>query len=369
VKRQRDLLMIYIRSRETDSWILTTLTMAIIGLTLSCGQAEQKTNRFDEFVSQAEQAWHFQGSYLVAEGDSILARGARGLARRAEETPNTPETSYHIGSVTKLFTAVATLKIARQGRLDLDDPITDYLSASLPGNADRITIKHLLEHSSGIPDYNGIDDYAERALDLDSVEEILALFKMIPLEFEPGSRQTYSSPGYLFLGKILEEATGRKYTEIIHQMVVETAHLSATGYFSDYLGRSNHAIGYFFQPTGDVVTAQSLHFPTAYSAGALSSTVDDLFRFCRALRRGDLCATGALAELTTDCSDSTVLGFRRRCIRGHLVFGHSGGAPGYNATVQMWPQDSLIVIVLSNNGRVHAELMADTLALIALSDE
>jgi len=366
VKRQRDLLMIFIRSRKSDSWTLGILTMTIIGLTLSCGQAEQKTNRLDEFVSKAEQAWHFQGSFLVAKGDSILARGARGYADREKEILNTPETIYHIGSVTKLFTAVAALRIAGQGRLNLDDPMTDYLSVSLPDNADRITVRHLLEHSSGIPDYSGVDNYAEKALGLDSEEEILALFNMIPLEFEPGSRQTYSSPGYLFLGKILEEVTGKPYTEIIHQVIAETAHLSATDYFCDYLQRPSHATGYFFQPTGDVIVAPPLHFPTAYSAGALSSTIDDLLKFCGSFQRGDLCETEALTEITTNCTDKTILGFRRRCIHGRLVIGHCGGAPGYSATVQMWPEDSLTVIVLSNNGRIHAELIADTLASIAL---
>jgi len=351
--------------RETVRTICV-LTVTVIGLTLSCGKKEPNTDQLDEFVSRAEQAWHFQGSFLVARGDSVLSRGARGFARRAEEVPNTPETKYLVGSVTKLFTAVATLEIARQSHLNLDDPITDYLSVSLPDNANRITIRHLLEHSSGIPDYTGIDNYAEKALGLDSLEEILALFNTIPLGFEPGSRQAYSSPGYLFLGKILEAATGKTYTEIIHQMIAATADLSATDYFCDYLGRPDHATGYFFQPTGDVILAQPLHFPTAYSAGALSSTVDDLLSFCRAFQGGDLCGTKVLAESMTNCIDSTILGFRRRCIHGHLVIGHSGGAPGYSATVQMWPEDSLTVIVLSNNGRFHAELMADTLAVIAL---
>lgn len=356
------------RSKRTANWTIYILTIVIIGPALSCGQTERKVDRFDEFVSQAEQAWHFQGSFLVTKGDSILARGARGYADREKMIHNTPETNYLIGSVTKLFTAIAALRIAGQGRLNLGDPITDYLSVSLPDNADRITVRHLLEHSSGIPDYDGVDNYAEKAPGLDSLEDVLALFNMIPLEFEPGSRQIYSSSGYLFLGKILEVTTGKTYTEIIHQTIAETADLSATGYFHDYLGRPGHAAGYFFQPTGDVIMAPPLHFPTAYSAGALSSTIDDLLKFCRAFRAGDLCETEALAEITTNCTDSIILGFRRRCIHDRLVIGHSGGAPGYNATVQMWPEDSLTVIVLSNNGRIHAELMADTLASIALGE-
>src|ERR1700679_1241158 len=164
----------------------------------------QDPARMDQVV-QSFVGNHFMGSVLVARGDKVLFSKGYGFANLEWEIPNTPDTKFRIGSLSKQFTAVLTLKLEEQGRLSVSDPVKKYI-ADAPAAWDKITLFHLLTHTSGLPDFTNLPDYPKLQTLPTTATQIMARFRDTPLEFQPGEKWKYFNSGYVVLTAVVEKS-------------------------------------------------------------------------------------------------------------------------------------------------------------------
>ncbi|MCP4584140.1 MAG: beta-lactamase family protein [candidate division Zixibacteria bacterium] len=335
-----------------------------------CSQELGVKEKIDEYLEQTEKVWEFQGSVLVAKSDVIIYDDVYGMANLKDKKRNTTTTKFLIGSVTKSFTAIAIMQLVEKGVLNLDHPISSYLKNYSVDNWRKITIRHLLSHTSGIPVFSMLPDFRKKAMLSSSVNDIVDLFKDEPLIFEPGTKQQYGSPGYLLLGIIIEDVTGLTYQDYIKQHISNIAGMSETDICEDYKSRPDFAIGYFKEARGKLIEAEPMIFPVAFSAGALSSTTHDLYLLDCALNGDILLNANSLEIMLNSEKGEYGLGFNIRNLAGHKIAGHDGTAPGFCATFQRWLDDSLCVVILSNNASLPLPIfnIADALAAIVLNE-
>ena len=269
-------------------------------------------------------------SVLVLRSGKVLLEKGYGYANLEHRVPNTPETKFRLGSVTKSFTALAILQLFDAGKLRLDDPIGKYLADAPHG--DQITVRHLLTHTSGV---------RSSASD--------------PLEFTPGERINYSNTGYKLLGKIVEAVSGTSWEDYLQAHVFAPAGMRDTG--CDHAARllPHRSAGYFFDgKSGYLNVPPEDIFQTAGAAGALYSTVEDIARFQEALSSSKLLKAETLAQaftpgrLTDGSATKYGLGWMVADYRGVREICHGGDTDGHNAAFAMYPDQGLAVIVLSN---------------------
>jgi len=300
---------------------------------------------------------------LVGLDGAIEFEGYHGLANAQHEVPVTADTPFRIASLTKPFTAAAVLALAEAGRLDLDDPVSKHL----PGypNGDAITLHHLLTHSAGIPNYTAKPEFLERASLPWTPEEIAALFKDEPLEFEPGERYSYSNSGYYLLGQIVEEVTGKSFEAYLSKRFFEPLDMRHSGMHDPRAILPQAAQGYTIE-TGALKNAQEWHTPNAGGAGGMYSTVRDLHRWVNALFQEDLLTGESLEgvfegvfmggvppEGLPDGLPAYGHGWVITEHRGLSMLNHMGGLPGFTSIMAHYPEQDLTVVVLSNCAPPH----------------
>jgi CubicO group peptidase (beta-lactamase class C family) len=313
------------------------------------------------FLEQQAAADQFSGAAMVARDEEVLFARAYRLASKAFGAPNKVDTRFNLGSMNKMLTAVAIAQLAERGRLAFDDPVGKHLP-DYPREdvAQKVTIHHLLTHTAGLGSY--WNDRFEAARDrLRSVNDYLRLFVDDPLLFEPGERAEYSNAGYIVLGAILERVTGRRYDDYVHEHIYEPAGMRETEAYALDCDVPNLAIGYTHQdPDGGANSGawrnNLLMLPARGGpAGGGYSTVEDLLRFASALRRHRLLSpqmTATVLEgkvaLRTRVFARYGYGFGSDIVEGVRVVGHSGGAPGINGQLDMYPDLGYTVAVLAN---------------------
>lgn len=318
-----------------------------------------------QYMNQAVTDEHFQGSVLVARGDEVLLIGGWGKADVDKGVENTSSTKFLIGSITKPFTAIAILQLNEKGLLELSDPISKYSSRIPAKIANDITIHHLLSHTSGLPDYVAMPAFQERAEKPITPDEIIDTFKDLPLRFKPGARFEYSSSGYVLLGQVIEKVTGQRYEDYIKENILAPLRMNNTGVFYDYATRKDFAVGYEVGNSG-LIRSRIIHVSAGYSAGALGSTVEDLYLLDRALHGNGLLNRESIKKMLTPHTAGYGYGWSIGAIEGHLMTGHGGGTPGFITMFQRWVDDDLCVIVLCNNVSVSDYDIAVDLAALAL---
>jgi len=307
----------------------------------------------------------FSGAVLVARGGETLFSGAYGLANVERHEVNTAQTRFNLGSMNKMFTATAIARLVESGELTFSDPIATHLPDFPTKVADKVTIHHLLTHTSGLGDIFGPRYDAERE-SLHTLDDYLQLFVDEPLRFEPGERHEYSNAGFIVLGLIIEAVSGQDYFDHVREQVYIPAGMTATDAFETDAPTPSLATGYTFRMPDDrseVTFADVLDGPVANdfflsprgtSAGGGYSTVEDLVRFDRALRSGMLVAPELVATLTEGKVDTPMPGVRYAYgfvddrAGAERIVGHSGGAPGINGNLDMFWDSDLTVVVLAN---------------------
>ena len=229
------------------------------------------------YLDAYAQTGRFSGSVGVVQGDVAVVMRGYDLANREHQVANTPATKFRIGSITKQFTAVAILQLQEQGRLDVQAPVSAYLP-DYP-NGDRITLHHLLTHTAGIPEY--LDDQA--FLDLRewmrlpiSLNQLVARFKDLPLEFDPGEQFKYSNSGYVLLTQIIETVAEQTYADYVQANIFDPLGLENTGYEIPQTVIPNLAQGYLFVGKENYLQASPFDMSIPQGAGGLYSTVEDL---------------------------------------------------------------------------------------------
>jgi D-alanyl-D-alanine carboxypeptidase len=305
----------------------------------------------------------FSGSVMVAREGRLLLRKSFGLANREWNIPNTPDTKFRIGSVTKQFTAAAILQLVEAGKLKLDDPIPRYY-ASAPAAWQSVTLRHLLTHTSGIPSYTAIPDFAAKLSKVDRTPpEIIALTQDEPLEFEPGSQFAYDNTGYILLGYVIEKVSGQSYGQYLAEHVFGPLGMRDTGYDESTTLLPRRASGY---RAGDQWgNAQYIAMSLPFAAGGLYSSIDDLLVWDRALNAGKVIGPGSLQAMFNDYGHQYGFGWAVRKQLERRLETHSGGINGFRSTLDRYPDDKLTVIVLANLETAPVEKIARELAELA----
>lgn len=321
-----------------------------------------KAEALIEPIVKADQ---FSGSILVARNGVPLFRQSFGLANREWDVPNTPDTKFRIGSITKEFTATAILQLAEGGKLSIDDPVSKYYVEAPPAWKD-ITIKHLLTHTSGIPSYTAIPHFFAADARLDrKPEEIIKLTQDKPLEFAPGSKFSYDNSGYIILGYIIEKVSGENYADYVQHHIFDPLGMKSTGYDVSETIIPKRASGYDWAKT-KLINTPYLSMTEPYSAGSLYSTVDDMLLWDQALYSGKLLSPHSYQEMFTDYGHGYGFGWVIDNQFGHQHIWHNGGINGFISRLDRYPHDKLTVIVLSNQTNAPINRIAAGFAAIYL---
>ncbi|MCK7490937.1 MAG: beta-lactamase family protein [Comamonadaceae bacterium] len=265
--------------------LAAALILAAVALAASCANGGRDDGgdiaaRMDAYLTASHGLDRFSGSVLVARGGQIVLRKGYGMANYELSVPNGPETKFRLGSITKQFTAMAILQLESQGKL----AVSDTVETVFPGfpNGGRITIRHLLTHTSGLPNMTEFPDYAKTMALPSTALETVGRFKDLPLDFEPGERLSYSNSGYVLLGAIIEKVAGRSYEEFVRENIFRPLGMDDTGYDHPDAILKNRASGYEFADDR-LANARYIDMTIPHAAGGLTSTVDDLYKWDRAL--------------------------------------------------------------------------------------
>ena len=293
----------------------------------------------------------FTGSVLIRKGDADLVRQGFGLADKVNSIQNDPSLIYRIGSVTKSFTAAAVVNLKRDGLIEsFDQPLSDFAEEFPLG--DQITIRHLMTHHSGIPDYvEPVEAYAEENNYYFEVEEIYEILvesiEEEGLVFTPGEFFQYSNSNYLLLGILIEELTGKTYQEYLQEKVYGPLNLNHTGKGPDEITGAARAKGY---DQGQVVNAYQMQI--ANSAGELESTLADLEKWGDAIMSDYFTEAEKQSVLALPTGQEGVnapgAGWFTLNVANQVIYHHGGDIDGFTSLLVLIPESNSLIILLSN---------------------
>lgn len=330
--------------------------------------AQQIAAKVDEYLNAAVKFNHFSGSVLVArDGQPVISKGY-GMANYELNVPNTPQTVFRIGSITKQFTAMTIMMLQERGKLNVNDPICIHLE-NCPAAWQPVTLRHLLTNTSGIPSYTELPDFDK----ISTRAELLDLFRDKPLEFTPGEKFAYSNSGYYLLGLIIEKASGKPYAEFLRDNIFVPLGMKNSGYDDSQTLLPNRANGYEWEGKS-FINARYINMATPYSAGALYSTTEDLLLWDKALYTEKLVSRKSLDEMFAPFRELVRDGWEGYAYAygwmigkqsGRQVSRHDGGIRGFSTDIIRFPSERVTVIVLSNNQDVVPYKLANDLSAIA----
>jgi D-alanyl-D-alanine carboxypeptidase len=351
---------------------LAVLTAALVSLA-GCARTSPRDTveaRVDALVAAYQRETYAPAvsvAVIRAGRDTLVYRGY-GLADVENDVPATPETVYRIGSVTKQFTAAAVLRLAEQNRLSLDDPILRHLP-TLPAAWSGIRIRHLLNHTAGIPNFQIRwlhEGLSEEVLTPDSV---IGLVRNEPLDFAPGTQWSYSNVGYTVLGMLLEKLSGEPYAYYLQSALLRPLGLASTRYCDLTSLIKHRAEGYELRDTS-VVNAAHTSMTVPFAAGGLCSTVGDMAAWNHALVTGRVVSAASWARMTTPEPAARAIGYGYGLgigsLDGRRIIRHSGGIQGFRSENVYLPDDSLSVTVLTNISAPGPEELVDGIVRAAL---
>lgn len=295
--------------------------------------------RMEQIIDSFATAKQFMGEVLVAEDGRVVLDKSYGFASVEWQVPNTAESKFRLGSITKQFTAASILLLEQQGKLSTDDLVKKYMPDA-PTAWDKITIYQVLTHTSGIPSFTGFPDYHANEVKPYTPEQLVAWFKDKPLDFQPGTDWRYSNSGYVLLGYLIEKISGKNYAQFVRENIFDPLGLKDTGYDSFTEIIPHRAMGYLNGPTG-LQNAPYIDMSIPLSAGALYSTTHDLLKWEQALFGGKLLNATELKKMTTPFKQDYACGLMiLKLPGGHPVITHgrhrrlqysSGVLPGQQA--------------------------------------
>ena len=330
-------------------------TGAAVVAAASRAGARLDTSAFTALVQTYADRAFTDGVVLMAHRGRPVFEMAVGFADRARRLRTAMRTVFRIGSITKQFTAAAVLKLVDDGKLSLDDPISKFIPEA-PASWRDVTVRHLLEHTSGIPSFTAVlgdsaDGWAGK-----TPHDVIALVRDRPLEAAPGIRFSYDNTGYVLLGVIVRQVSGKPLDVFLRERVFEPLHMSHTGFATD-APPPHGAVGNL-QVDGKWVTTSWISNVHASGAGAMFSTAGDLLKWEDALFAGGVLSTASTRAMFTDYGHHFGYGFVADTVAGHPAWWHNGHGPGFGAVIYRVPDLDLTVMVLSNDDEARVEPLA-----------
>jgi len=320
------------------------------------------TPRMQQVIQSYVDNKTFMGTVLVAKDGKIILNQGYGSADLEWNIPNTPSVKFRLGSLTKQFTAASILLLEERGKLKIDDPISNYMPDAPPAWS-KITIYNVLTHTSGIPSFTGFPDYSTTEWKDTTPADLVARFRDKPLDFEPGTKFNYSNSGYVLLGYLIEKISGQTYADFLQQNIFTPLNMTDTGIDTNAAILPHRAQGYTPSPKG-IHHAGYISMTIPFSAGALYSTTGDLLKWEQGLFGGKLLTPASLTKMTTPFKSDYAFGLSVRTVDGHKVITHNGGIEGFSTSLNYYPDDKLVVIVLSNLNGGAPDQIANNLSKV-----
>jgi len=265
-------------------YLLVVITVLALNSQSIC-YAQKLESKIDSLLSEKYPSNAPGATFLISKGGNLIYRKAFGLANLELDVPMQPYNVFEIGSMTKQFTSIAILMLMEEGKLNLDDEITKFIP-DYPTNGHKITVHHLLTHTSGIKSFTSM-----RALNTISKKdltplELIDFFKNEPMDFAPGDKFKYNNSGYVILGYIIEKITGQSYADFIEEHIFKKLNMTSSQYASQRKVIKNRASGY--HDRDGYINQRNISFTLPYSSGSLMSTVDDMFKWQEGLKNNIL---------------------------------------------------------------------------------
>lgn len=347
------------------------VVVIILGITciFSAG-AQTLEKQIDPLIAAEYKPGGPGAAVLIAKNGKVIYRKAFGNANLELNVAMRPEHVFELGSITKQFTAVSILMLMEQGKLNLEDDISKYLP-DYPTKGKKISIHHLLNHTSGIKSYTDMANFMKLARTDMTPAELIDVFKNEPMDFDPGEKWHYNNSGYILLGYIIEKVSGKTYADFIGQNIFKKLGMTHSWYGDHKTIIPNRASGYQPLDSG-YANADFLSMTLPYAAGSLMSNVDDMLLWNQAIHNNTLITKEskekAFTNYTTNSGEPVYYGYGWQPdeINGSPSIEHGGGIFGYTTMGVYVPGENVYVIVLTNtNGRSPTDL-AIKMAAIAI---
>lgn len=328
-------------------------------------QAEKLEN-VDDVISSEMAAQHIPGLALsvMRDGAVIKAQGY-GRANVELDVPVKPETIFQTGSVGKQFTATAVMMLVEEGKVSLDDPISKYLPGT-PAGWSAIRVRHLLSHTSGVPDYEtdslkkGQEAFINLRKDY-TEDELLRKFETLPLEFAPGEKHSYSNTGYVLLGILIHKVTGKFYGDFLEERIFRPVGMGATRIINEADIIPNRAAGYRLVK-GELKNQEWVSPSLNTTAdGALYTNVLDMAKWDAALYTEKLLKRASLEQMWTPTrlnigkAADYGFGWRVRALNAHRIVEHGGAWQGFTTHISRYVDDKLTIVILTNLDSEHCD--------------
>ncbi len=334
----------------------------LVSLQFGVSKAQQKADtgdlskKIDEYVNSALNLGKFNGSILVAQkGEIILEKGYgwRNFITRAQNDSNSV---FQIGSLTKPFTAMVILKLQEDGKLSVNDHINKYFPQQKDG--DQITIQNLLDHTSGLNNFTDIIGPEDSAIISHPVSQqrVMDIFNKKPPAFKPGTKFEYCNSGYFLLGVIIEKVTGMSYEQAVRQLIFSPLRMNHTGFDFINFHSGSKTTGYLTADADKPEPAVLMDSTVTYSAGAIYSTTGDLYKWARAIAKGEILSKKSWQDAFTPHLEHYGDGWWIDTLFGQKYITHSGGLQGFMSNFMYYPDKDITIILLNNFGNYGGNL-------------
>lgn len=338
----------------------TLATFLLCVVVFSQDVTEQMKDLINAYGKEAK----FNGVALVTKKGEVVFEGGFGYRNAESKTPLAVDDVFQIGSITKQITAAVIIKLQEEGRLSVKDKLNKYFDGFANGH--RITIEHLLTHTSGIFNYTNDEKIMEADVTKHySQKEMLDIFRAYKPDFEPGEKWNYSNSAYSILGYIIEKTTGKSYERVVREKIFQPLGMTNSGFDFTHLAVPNKAKGYFAL-AGNPVASPVVDSTIAYSAGAVYSTVKDLAKWERAVTQGKLLKPSSWIAVFTPFKNKYGYGWSIDSAFGKRFTAHSGGIHGFASYLIRFPEEELSVIMIDNASSRSLGKMSMALSAIAL---
>lgn len=334
--------------------------------------AKNSSKKFDKLLNELFEKNGPGGVALVVKDGKTIYRKAFGMANLELGVKMTPDNIFRIGSVTKQFTASAIMKLVDEGKINLNDDITKYIE-DYPTHGHKITIEHLLTHTSGIKSYTGMKKWTTEVHKKDfTIEELIDYFKSQAMDFAPGEEFKYNNSGYILLGYIIEQVSGQTYSEYINDNIFKPLKMKNSSYDSTSTIIINRAPGYG-KEDDSYKNADFLSMTQPYAAGSLLSTVDDLYTWYHAVMNDQVMSTSSRERahntytLNNDKETGYGYGWSIGNIQGSPQVEHGGGINGFLSASIYLTEEKLFVAILSNCTCNYPGVIAKKIAAISIN--
>ncbi len=335
---------------------LLVLVVCLMGSALAFAQSH--ADKIDALMKKYTEYGQFNGSMLVAEKGEVILKKGYGYANFEWDIPNSPDTKFRLGSITKQFTSMLVMQQVAKGTIKLEDPVVKYLPGYPLPQGEKVTVRHLLTHTSGTFNYTDRLNI-RRDRNAYSLDSLIATFSGLPLEFEPGSRYKYSNSGYVLLGAILQKATGMPYERLLAENIFAPLGMKNSGYDHAEPIIKKRAAGYD-NPVA-FGNAAFIDMSVPFSAGALYSTVEDLYLWDRALYGETLLPKGAKELYFTPGLGHYAFGWVVNNVPvgnspdSTLSIWHGGGINGFNTVIMRFPREQHLIVLLNNTNNARLD--------------